>query len=285
MAVKYGFFLGCVAPLRYPGIEKATRTVFKELGFELVDLDGAGCCPAPGVVRSFDEATWLALGARNLAIAEKQGVDIMTICNGCYGSLFDVAHMLHEDAEKLKKVNEILKEVGLHYSGHTKVRHFAEVMYNDVGVEKLKSKVTNPLAAMNIAAHYGCHFVRPSKIKHIDDPERPHILDELIEWTGAKSLNYKDKQMCCGSGGGVRSRNATLAAEFTAEKLKNMKTAGAQFIVDVCPFCHLQFDRTQADTVKGYDIPVVHLAQLYGLAFGMPKSELGLEAHATKVNL
>ena len=285
MGQKYGFFLGCVAPLRYPGIEKATRVVFKELGYELVDLEGAGCCPAPGVVRSFDEATWLALGARNLAIAEKQGVDIMTICNGCYGSLFDVAHMLHEDKDKLAKVNEILKEVGLHYSGHTKVHHFAEVMYNEVGIEKLKSKVKNPLANMNIAAHYGCHFVRPSKIKHIDDPERPHILDELIEWTGAKSLEYKDKQMCCGSGGGVRSRNGALAAEFTAEKLKNMKAVGAQFIVDVCPFCHLQFDRTQHDTVKGYDIPVIHLAQLYGLAFGMPKSELGLEAHAVKVNL
>lgn len=284
MAVKYGFFLGCIAPLRYPGIEKATRVIFKEMGFDLVDLDGAGCCPAPGVVRSFDEATWLALGARNLAIAEKQGVDIMTICNGCYGSLFDVAHILHEDHEKLNKVNEILKDVGLHYSGKTNVRHFAEVMYNDVGIEKLKSHVKNPLV-MDVAAHYGCHFARPSKIKHIDDPERPHILDELIEWTGAKSLNYKDKMMCCGSGGGVRSRNAPLATEFTAEKLKNIKAAGGKFIVDVCPFCHLQFDRTQHDTVKGYDIPVIHLAQLYGLAFGMPKSELGLEAHAIKVNL
>ncbi|OPY31310.1 MAG: CoB--CoM heterodisulfide reductase subunit B [Methanomassiliicoccales archaeon PtaU1.Bin124] len=285
MEAKYGFFLGCVAPLRYPGIEKATRTVFKELGVELVDLEGAACCPAPGVVRSFDEATWLALGARNLAIAEKQGVQIMTICNGCYGSLFDVAHMLHEHPEKLKAVNEILKEVGLHYSGNTQVRHFAEVLYNEIGIEKIKSKVKNPLPAMNVAAHYGCHFLRPSKLKHLDDPERPHILDELIEWTGAKSLNYKDKQMCCGSGGGVRSRNSALASEFTAEKLKNMKAAGAQYIIDVCPFCHLQFDRTQHDTVKGYDIPVIHLAQLYGLAFGMPKNELGLEAHAVKVNL
>jgi heterodisulfide reductase subunit B len=91
--------------------------------------------------------------------------------------------------------------------------------------------------------------------------------------------------MCCGSGGGVRSRNPKLATEFTAEKLKNIKAGGGQFILDVCPFCHLQFDRTQKESVKGYDIPVIHLSQLYGLAFGLPKSDLGLEAHATPVNL
>lgn len=283
-AGSYGLFLGCVAPLRYPGIEKSTRVVFEALGYKLVELEGAGCCPAPGVVRSFDEPTWLALAARNLAIAEKQGVDILTICNGCYGSLFEANHKLHEDPAMLKKVNDILKEVGLHYSGHVKVRHFADVLFNEVGIEKVQAHVKKNLENMNVAAHYGCHFLRPTKLKQLDDPERPHILDELISWTGATSVPYKDKNMCCGAGGGVRSRNAKLASEFTGEKLKNMKAAGGNYIIDVCPFCHLQFDRSQKD-IKGYDIGVIHLAQLYGLAFGMPKHELGLDAHETKVNL
>jgi heterodisulfide reductase subunit B len=283
MSGKFGFFLGCVAPLRYPGIEKATREVFKALNYELVELDGAGCCPAPGVIRSFDDATWLALAARNLAIAEKKGVDIMTICNGCYGSLFDANHILNEHPEKLKAVNEILKSIGLSYSGKTKVRHFAEVLHNDVGMEKIQASVKNKLD-LKVAAHYGCHFIRPSKLKHLDDPERPVLLDELISWTGATSVPYKDKNMCCGAGGGVRSRNSKLALEFTGEKLKNIKDAGGMYIIDVCPFCHLQFDRSQKD-IKGFDIPVIHLAQLYGLAFGLPKSDLGLEAHEVKVNL
>ena len=271
---KYALFLGCVAPARYPGVELATREVCKALGIELVELEGASCCPAPGVIKSFDQNTWLAVAARNLALAEKQGVDIITICNGCYGSLFDAAHILNNDPEKLAAVNKILSEVGVQYNGKTKVHHFAEVFYKDLGIDAIKAKFTNPLD-VNVAVHYGCHFLKPSNIKNLDDPERPKILDELVEATGAKSIDYKDKQMCCGAGGGVRSGNPELSSKFTEEKMKNMKAVGAEYIIDVCPFCHLQFDRTQKD-IKDYGLQVVHLAKLYGLALGIPKEKLGM---------
>ncbi|MGD1059847.1 MAG: CoB--CoM heterodisulfide reductase subunit B [Methanomassiliicoccales archaeon] len=280
---KFALFLGCVAPYRYPGIEKATREVFKALNVELVELEGAGCCPAPGVIRSFDQTTWLALGARNLALAEKKGVDVMTICNGCYGSMFEVNYVLAHHPEKLKEVNEVLAKVGLKYNGTTKVRHFAEVLYKDVGVERIKAQVKNPLS-YNVAVHYGCHFIKPSRIKNLDDPERPRILDELVEVTGAKSINYKDKIMCCGAGGGVRSRDSAIALKMTEEKLKNVKKVNGQMILDVCPFCHLQYDRSQKD-LPGYDIPIIHLSQLYGMAFGLPKESLGLDAHEVKFKL
>jgi heterodisulfide reductase subunit B len=283
MSGKYAFFLGCVAPLRYPGIEMATREIFKSFNVELVELEGAGCCPAPGVIRSFDQTTWLALAARNLALAEAKKTDIMTICNGCYGSLFEANHILQHHPEELKRVNEVLAKVGLKYNGTVKVRHFAEVLYNDIGMEKIKAQVKNPLS-YNVAVHYGCHFLKPSRVKQMDDPERPRVLDELVEATGSKSLNYKDKMMCCGAGGGVRSRDNKTATRMTEEKLKNLKKVNAQMIVDVCPFCHLQYDASQKD-LPGYDIPVIHLAQLYGMAFGLPKEKLGLEAHVTKVNL
>ena len=279
---KYAFFLGCIAPLRYPGVEKSTRVVCEKLGIELVDLTDASCCPAPGVIRAFSRTTWLAAAARNLALAEQLGLPIMTICNGCYGSLFEAAHELNNNAEELAKVNEILAKIGMHYNGTTKVHHFAEVLYKEVGVEAIKAKVTKPLE-YQVAAFYGCHFLKPSNIKGLDDPEDPKILDELIEATGAKSMPRKQKTLCCGAGGGLKAAFGDVAKKFTQTNLENIKESGAQYIIDVCPFCHLQFDGTQGDL--GYSIPVLHLSQLYGLAMGMDAKDLGLSAHITPVTL
>jgi len=283
----YAFFLGCVMPMRYPGIESATRAVFEELGVELKDMPGASCCPAPGVTHSFDQKTWLAVGARNLAIAEQQGVDILTVCNGCFGSLFDIAHHLKHDPKALEEANKVLAEIGMKYSGNVNVRHFAEVLHNEVGVEEIKKHVKQPLK-LKAAIHYGCHFLKPSDIKGIDDPERPRMLDTLVEAVGPKSLDYKDKQMCCGAGGGVRAREGDVARKMTQEKLDIINQAGGDLIVDVCPFCHLQYDISQKElggAEAGYNTPVVHLSQLYALAFGVDKNKLGFNAQAVKVEL
>ncbi|BDZ69171.1 CoB--CoM heterodisulfide reductase subunit B [Methanobacterium ferruginis] len=278
----FAYFLGCIMNNRYPGIEKSTRIMFDKLDIELQDMEGASCCPAPGVFGSFDRTTWAAIAARNLTIAEDQGNDIMTECNGCFGSLFESNHLLHEDAEMKDKINAILAETGREYKGEINVRHFAEILYNDVGMEKLAEAVTNPLD-LNVAVHYGCHFLKPSAEIGIDDPMQPTILDELVEVTGAKSVPYKDKMMCCGAGGGLRSRDLDVTLSFTREKLQNMKEAGVDAIINVCPFCHLQFDVGQTEVNKKYgenwDIPVFHLAQLYGLAMGVPVEDLTVDAH------
>lgn len=280
----YSLFLGCVAPNRYPGVESATRDMLEKLGVEFVDMENASCCPAPGVTRSFDQNTWLTIAARNLAIAEKQGNDIMVICNGCHGSLYEAAHMLH-DEKKRAKVNENLKEIGMEYKGTTKVRHFADILYNEVGVEKIAAAVTNKQDKLKVAVHYGCHFLKPSKLKEIDDPERPTIIDKLVEATGAVSVPYMDKNLCCGAGGGVRARVPDLAMGMTKTKLENITKAGANVIVNPCPFCHLQYDRGQDHLKDDEKVPVLHLSQLYGLAMGVEESKLGFDLHAVPVKL
>ena len=280
--MEIAYFLGCIMPNRYPGIEKATRILFDALDIELKDMNGASCCPAPGVFGSFDEETWATIAARNLTLAEDMGADIMTECNGCFGSLFEANHMLKEDEDKRAKINENLSEIGREFKGTTNVKHLAQILRDDVGFEKISSLIEKPLD-LNVAVHYGCHFLKPTDEIGIEEQaENPTILDELVELTGAKSIEYKDKMMCCGAGGGVRSRDLDVTASYTKEKLDNMSKAGVDAIIDVCPFCHMQFDQGQTEVNERYgtdfSIPVFHLAQLYGLAMGLSAEDLTLDA-------
>lgn len=281
--MKYALYLGCITPNRYPGIEAATRAVFSRLGIPLVDLNGASCCPAPGVVGSFDAYTWLALGARNITLAESLGCDVMTICNGCFETLFEINRVLKEDPKIRGDINNILAKVGREFKGTVSVHHFSKVLY-DLGTDKLKEFVEKPLNNLNVAVHYGCHLLRPSEKKKIDDPIRPKIVDELVESVGAKSIDYEHKMVCCGAGGGVRSAFLDFSLRFTREKLKAMKAADVDCIVDVCSFCHLQFDRGQTEVKKifgdDFKIPVIHYSQFLGLAMGLDLGKLGLYAQS-----
>jgi len=286
--LKFALFLGCVIPNRYPFIERATKNVFKKLKIELVDMEGASCCPAPGVFRGFDIDTWLVIGARNITIAEELGVDIAIMCNGCYGSLLEVNHTLKNDKEKKRMVNEHLAKIGKEFKGTAEIRHVLDIMYHDIGPEKIRNRTKYgrkvPLN-LNLALHYGCHLTKPSDIRPWDKQvENPTFFDELVEISGCKSLNYKDKLMCCGAGGGVRGAFKELSLDYTREKLENISAAKADAIVTCCPFCHLQFDLGQVevnnifkDKISApFNIPVLYFTQLIGLAMGMKAEELGL---------
>lgn len=276
----FGFYLGCLIPNRYPGIEAAMRKLAPELGIRLETLVGASCCPPPGVIRSFDQPTWLAMAARNLAIAENLGVDMITMCNGCYGSLKEVNELLKEQPELLKEVNKILKTVDREYNGNIEVYHIAEVLYRDIGVEKIRSLVKKPLQ-LNTAIHYGCHILRPSDHRDIDSSERPQFLDDLVEALGCNSIPYTDKMLCCGAGGALRTASLDVSLDIAREKLQNIHESGADCIVNICPFCHLQFDAGQVQIRKKwgeyYGIPVLYYLQLLGLSMGYTLKEMGLQ--------
>jgi len=263
--LKFALFLGCVIPNRYPFIERATRAVFEKFKIELIDMKGASCCPAPGVFRGFDIDTWLVIGARNIVIAEELGLDIALMCNGCYGSLLEVNHTLKHDKEKRRMVNEHLAKIGKEFRGIIEIRHIVDIMYND----------------------YGCHLTKPGEIRPWDphQVENPTFFDELMEISGCKSLDYRDKHMCCGAGGGVRGAFKELSLDFTREKLENMSAVNVDAIITCCPFCHLQFDLGQVEVNNIYKdkitapfkIPVLYFTQLIGLAMGMTPEELGMK--------
>ncbi len=282
---KLSLFLGCIVPNRYPGIEKATKLCLQRLEIDACDLPGASCCPAPGVFKSFDKATWLALASRNIVLSERMERDVLTVCNGCYGSLADANMELKKDPEIKACTNNCLKEISMEFRGTSEVRHIIEFLYKEFGPEKLKDYITTPLD-LKVALHYGCHLIKPSKDRNLGDTESPVFFDELVEATGAKSVDYTDKMMCCGAGGGVRSGYADESLEMLEHKLDCIRKAGVDCIVNACPFCHLQFDRGQIAVNEkfgtDYSIPVLHYSQLLGLALGFSPDQLGIEQNAVQ---
>ncbi len=282
---KLSLFLGCIVPNRYPGIEKATKLCLQRLEIDACDLPGASCCPAPGVFKSFDKATWLALASRNIVLSERMERDVLTVCNGCYGSLADANMELKKDPEMKACTNSCLKEIGMEFRGTSEIRHIIEFLYKEFGPEKLKEYITTPLD-LKVALHYGCHLIKPSKDRNLGDTESPVFFDELVEVTGAKSVDYTDKMMCCGAGGGVRSGYADESLEMLEHKLDCIRKAGVDCIVNACPFCHLQFDRGQIAVNEkfgtDYSIPVLHYSQLLGLALGFSPDQLGIEQNAVQ---
>ncbi|UCC20004.1 MAG: CoB--CoM heterodisulfide reductase subunit B [Promethearchaeota archaeon] len=281
----YGLFLGCVIPNRYPMIEASIRNVFDHLGAEILDLPGASCCPAPGVFRAFHIPTWLVIAARNISIAEEIGVNPITGCNGCYGTLRDAWYELEHEYELKKEVNQYLSKIGRTYKGNLEPKHVVQALYLDMGLDYLKDFIKLKFSDLKVAVHYGCHIVKPSDKRPWEgEYEEPRFVDEIVELTGAISVDYKDKYMCCGAGGAVRTAVKEVAADFTREKLINMRDAGVDIIIDVCPFCHLQLDLGQMEVNdifqneigEPFHIPVIYLTQLLGLSFGMDPNLLGL---------
>jgi heterodisulfide reductase subunit B2 len=277
-------FLGCIIPHRYPSVERAVKMVFNDLGMGLLDMEGATCCPAPGVFGSFDRVTWATIAARNLTIAEAGGHPITTGCNGCFASLWDANHELKHDDELRDAVNENLSVIDREFKGTIEVWHYVDALVEVAGLDKIREKVTRPFDGVRMALHPGCHWMRPKNLKQKDDSERPHIFRELCETSGATYVPYKDELICCGAGGAVRTADVKIALEFTMQKFDSLNAAGgADMMITPCPFCELQLDMGQVEIQKyfekEYTLDILHVVELLALAFGHEPNEFGLSTH------
>lgn len=277
---RFAFFPGCISINLYPSIDRSTRLVMEQLGYELVDAPFT-CCPPPGVLRSYDEPTWATLAGRNLAVAAREGLPLLTICNGCYGSLAEAVARLREDVDLRSRVEAALEEGGVEGArgiADVEVLHIMDVLGTQDARARIADRVVHRLGTP-VAVHYGCHYLRPSSRtgRHVEDPR---VLDELVELAGYVSVDFPAKLSCCGAGGGVWSGKEETSLAILRMKLEQMDAAGAEAIVNVCPFCHLQFDQGQRRLGNGAPrVPSVHLSQLLGLAFGMKDKALGLHTH------
>lgn len=281
--MRYALFLGCTIPARSRNYELAARKVAGALEIDLVDEERFICCGFP--VRSADRRSALVLGAYNLALARERGLDVCTLCSSCSSALTETAHLLAEDETLRGEVNKTLAKAGLVYEGRVRVRHFARVLYEEVGLEELKRHVTRPLKGLRVASHYGCHYLKPSAIYDgFDDPEVPVTLDRLVALTGAEVVDYARKSRCCG--GPVLPVDERTALSVAGEKLKDIRASGANVMNLVCPFCAVMYDSNQKSIVQeageDYSLPVLYLPQILGMAMGFERKELGLNLNVVK---
>lgn len=277
-------FWGCMMPLKYPQMELAIRRTLPNLGVELVDVDGFTCCPDPIYFKARDKMKWLTVAARNLAVAEETGLDIVTMCSGCISTLKEAQYLLAEDQALKDEVNKRLKRINKEYKGKVKVSHAVVVIRDDLGLDVVKKSVKRSLEGITVAIHYGCHILKPSQIMHVDDADYPSILDDFVVAMGATPLEHHEKLLCCGKG----CMDDELPLDMTEAIFSSIEKSGADCMGLVCPTCFSSFDLGQImisrKRGKNYNIPVIYLFQLLGLAQGLGPEEVGLHTHRVKAD-
>jgi heterodisulfide reductase subunit B len=275
--MKLALFLGCTIPVRLKQYEASSRAVLEKLNVGLVDIREFNCCGYP--LRNIDFKVFLLSSARNLALAEKKNLDVMALCQCCYGSLKKADYLMKENASLKKEVNGTLEKEGLKYEGRIEVKHLLSVLYKDIGIEAIKGKMAMTFKGLKIATHYGCHVLRPSQVVGFDNPVAPSLFDQLVEATGAESIDWPMKLECCGAPlWGVNDR---LSMDLTLKKLTDGKKSGADYVCTACPYCHLQFDKVQKMILSqrnlNHPLPSVLYPQLLGLNLGIDRKALGME--------
>ena len=277
----FAFFPGCLIPVRYPAMEFAIRQTLPKLGIEIVDLEGASCCPDPIYFKSKDKVAWLSVAARNLTLAEDLGLDVFTNCSGCTATLSEAYHLLKND-ELREKVNRRLKKIGRNYKGTSRVRHVATLVRDEAGYDAVRESVVRPLDGMKMAIHYGCHLLKPSKIMNVDDPNNPEVLEKMVEAIGATPVRHRNWYLCCGKA----CQHEAIPLNMMHALLGTVKDVEAEILCLICPTCFSQFDHGQMKVAKhfndDYHIPPVYYFQLLAYAQGIPYDKLGFDRQRFK---
>ena len=277
--MKFAYYPGCVAQGSGKELDLATRWVSGRLGIELVEFPSFSCCGS-GFLDEANGILNVALNARNLAIAEKAGLDLLTICSTCQGMLTFANRRLENPTVK-GRVDGALAPLGISYSGKTRVTHLLEVLTEQVGADRIRALVRRPLTGLKVGAFYGCHLLRPADEMHSESAEEPHSFEDLISALGATPVLYRGRVMCCGFP--ILFVKEPTANRIAGRQIQEAKAHGADAMATPCPLCHISLDSFQNKAAKEIgeklDMPIFHLPQLVGLALGATPEELGLPRH------
>lgn len=279
--MRYTFYPGCSMEATAKANLHSIEAVAKALGMKLEEIPDWNCCGATVASNVAGDFVTQVLTARNLAIAESKGLDILVGCSACYANLAVTNLRFQEDEEFKARANEALAEGGYKYNGTLQVRNFFEVLVNDVGIDRIKEKVKVPLTGLNVAGYVGCLAVRSVPYK-FDDPEYPNLLDQIVSAVGATPTDFPMKARCCGSSNAIAQTEIVLDSIYKI--LQSARDGGAHIFVTTCPICQLNIDAYQQMVNQKYgtdfNLPILFFTQLMAIAFGLPK-----EAQALSYNI
>ena len=278
--MKFAYYPGCSARSTCAELNAATHLVAEKLGLELVQLESATCTGAREL-RAIDPIGFYTLNVRILALAESHGLPLMTICNTCTLNVLDAHAAFMDDPKLARSINVRLAEGGLHYSGDTRISHFLWVLHEDIGEQRLREMVVNPLTGMTVGAFYGCHITRPPARYGFVDSRNNSALEKLAEILGCEPIDYTGRNECCGFH--TAAHDEKVAIKLTGQHILSAKSGGAMAMVTPCPLCHTVLDGFQREIEKDLkqklDMPILHLPQLVGLALGLSPGELKINRH------
>jgi len=278
----YSYFPGCSQTATNRAYDVSARKIAEVLGIEMLEIDDWNCCGATAYLPIREKRSFV-LSARNLAIAEKEGRQLATICNACYVVLRKTNKYMAANPELRDEVRHALQAGGMDYSGSIRVRHFLDILVNDLGEEPIKRHVQRDLSGLNVACYCGCQLTRP--FDDLDDPEFPEIMNRLVRWLGAEVVPFSMSTKCCG--GLAMTTNSETGQMLTGKILKVAKAQGADCIVTCCPLCQINLEAYQEKVGEAVEadcsIPVLYFTQLVGTAFGLGSKELALKDSLTPV--
>lgn len=269
--LKYAYYPGCSLESTACEFNASVVAIFKALDVGLHELEDWNCCGASSA-HSVNQNLALALPARNLAIAQKSGMDVVMPCAACFNRHKVADHALRNDPEKRLMLEET---AGFTYTGDISVLTLLEVIGSRIGLDKVKSLVKKPLSGLKAVSYYGCLLVRPLEITQFEDPDNPQIMDRILESLGVEPCTWSYATDCCG--GGLSLTKPTAAARMVGKLADRAQEAGAQTIVTSCPLCQINLEMRQSSSQA--KMPIFFFTELIGLAFGLEQAKGWMSKH------
>ena len=280
--MKFGIYPGCSLTGSARDYNESVFALAKAFDLDFIQIPDWNCCGATAA-HNLNKELSLALPARILALAEKNGLDeVIVPCAACYSRLVVTQHELKKNPELKNRISEVIE---MDYRGSSKILNVIEWIDKYI-MPKLEGRISKPFNH-KVACYYGCLLVRPNKVLNYDRAEDPQTLDIVMNKLGAETVDYPYKTECCGAG--LSISRTDIVSKLSGKIIEDAEHRGADAIIVACPMCHSNLDMRRPDINKywkaEYKIPVIFVTQAIGLAIGLSPKSVGLKRHFVDVSI